>query len=232
MTRLLETLSRVPLFGSLSPEDIRRLDSQCAWRRAAAKDWIIEYQDEGTDVFFVVSGSVRVLIRAVSGREVILNDIGAGEFFGELAAIDGRPRSASVLAITDATIARMPASVFLEAVSTHPEVCLQVLRILTAKVRNLTNRIDEYSTLHVRHRIYSELLRLSRPDHSDNRRMVISPPPIHADIAARVSARRESVTRELKALERDGLLQRRRGALVLTDPHRLMELIDAAQLAD
>ena len=109
MPREIETLSRIPLFSSMDKASIKALDTRCSWRHVAAKEWVIDYQAEGIDVFFVVGGSVRVLIYAKSGREVILADLSAGGFFGELAAIDGKPRSAGVLAITHAVVAAMQA---------------------------------------------------------------------------------------------------------------------------
>ena len=75
---------------------------------------------------------------------------------------------------------------------------------------------------------HAELLRLSRPEPGRPERGLISPPAAHGDIAARVGTRRESVARELKALERAALVERRRGAIVLTDTGRLQELLDEA----
>jgi CRP-like cAMP-binding protein len=220
------TLRQVRLFRPLSDEEIRRLDSRCFWRRYEAKDQVLGHGDGGTDVYFVVSGQVRAVIRANGGREIILGDIGPGEFFGELAAIDGQPRSASIVAVTGATLARMPAAVFRETVHRHADVCSQVLALLAARIRLLDTRVSEFTTLDVRHRVFAELLRLSRPDGGEPGRAVVSPPPFHAEIAARISARREAVTRELKALEGAGLLERRRGAIVLTDVPALAALID------
>src|SRR3954465_4785516 len=111
MTAQSETLADVPMFRLLASPAVKALDARCVWRRVAAKEWVIDYQDDGIDVFFVVSGSVRVLIYAKSGRQVILADLDGGEFFGELAPIDGHPRSASVLAMTDALVATMPGAV-------------------------------------------------------------------------------------------------------------------------
>jgi CRP-like cAMP-binding protein len=226
MPREIETLARVPLFSSMDKAAIKALDGRCGWRRVAAKEWVIDYQDEGIDVFFVVSGSVRVLIYAKSGREVILADLSAGGFFGELAAIDGKPRSAGVLAVTDAVVAAMPGKVFMDTLLEYPQVAMQVLKLMAARVRALDNRVLEYSTLNVRQRVYSELLRLARPDAKDERQGILSPPPIHAEIAARVSTHREAVAREMKLLERQGLLLRRRGALVLTDVPGLMQKLE------
>jgi len=226
MARDIETLSRVPLFSGMDKAAIKALDTRCAWRRVAAREWVIDYQDEGIDVFFVVSGSVRVLIYAKSGREVILADLSAGGFFGELAAIDGKPRSAGVLAITDAVVAAMPGRVFMEMLAEHPSVAMQVLKLMASRVRALDNRVLEYSTLNVRQPQQFRVDALARPDTKDERQGILSPPPIHAEIAARVSTHREAVAREMKLLERQGLLLRRRGALVLTDVPGLMEKLE------
>ena len=232
MSRPAETLAKIELFRSLDAGAIRRLDSQCSWRRVSRNAWIIDYQDPSNDVFFIVSGTVHVKIQSVSGRELLMREIGPGEFFGELAAIDNEPRSSGILAVTDVTIARMPPSVFLAALHEHAGVCARLLALLTRQVRNMANRVNEFTTLDVRHRIYAELLRLSRPEPGHPKRGLISPPPIHAEIAARVSTRREAVAREFKALERAGLIERRRGAIVLTDTAKLRKLIEQATELD
>jgi CRP-like cAMP-binding protein len=222
-----ETLARIPLFRSLAAADVTRLDRQCAWKRAAAGQWLLDYQDASDDVFFVVAGAVRVIIQS-GGREVLLREIKAGEFFGELAAIDHQPRSSGILATLDVTIGRMPSSVFRAAVQAHPDVCDQLLALLAGQIRMLANRVHEFATLDVPHRIAAELLRLSRPEPNNPGRAVVSPPPIHSEIAARVSTRREAVARQLNAMERAGLIERRRGAIVLIDVDRLRRLVDEA----
>jgi CRP/FNR family transcriptional regulator, cyclic AMP receptor protein len=224
----LPTLAGIPLFRSLDSEAIRRLDTQCIWRRAKAQEFVLEYQDGGTDLYFVTQGHLRVLIRATSGKESILRDIRDGEFFGELAAIDSQPRSAAIVAITDSVIAKMPASVFRQTVHVHTEVCDHLLALLASQIRVLANRVNEYSTFDVRRRLYAELLRLSRSARQGDTQAIISPPPMHAELAARISSHREAVTRELAKLERGGLLERRRGAMVLLDPARLSKLIEEA----
>jgi CRP/FNR family cyclic AMP-dependent transcriptional regulator len=225
MIRSFETLARIPLFGDLALADVQRLDSQCTWRRAKTGEYILDYNDGGADLYFVVLGKVRVKIQAISGKESILRDIHDGEFFGELAAIDGGRRSASIVAVTDATVAKMPPGVFREIVHRRPEVCDRVLALLASQVRMLANRVNEFSTLDVRGRIHAELLRLARPERGGADR-VISPPPTHAELAARVSCQREAVTRELGALARSGLIERRRGAIALLDSARLADGIE------
>ena len=221
-----ETLTDVPMFHSLERTAINALNARCKWRRVAAKEWVIDYQDVGIDVFFVVSGSVRALIYAKSGREVILADIGAGGFFGELASIDGQARSASVLAVSDAVVATMPGGVFLEMLHAYPAVSMFVLKRLATRVRELNNRVLEYSTFDVGHRVACELLRLARPDPKIAHKGILSPPPTQAEIAARVSSHREYVAREMKSLERDGFLHREHNAIILTNMPGLVERLE------
>jgi CRP/FNR family cyclic AMP-dependent transcriptional regulator len=232
MSRQTETLAKIGLFRSLEAAKIQHLDTQCSWRRAARNEWIIDYQDDSKDVFFVVSGTVRVKLQSVSGREVLLREINAGEYFGELAAIDGLPRSSGIQAVTDVVIARMPPAVFRAAVHSHPDVCDQLLGLLAGQIRTLANRVNEFTTLDVRHRIYAELLRLSHPERGQPNQAVVSPPPSHSEIAARVSTRREAVAREFKSLERAGLIERRRGSFLLADIKKLQDLIEEAANPD
>jgi CRP-like cAMP-binding protein len=216
-----------PLFRTLDQPDLERIESACSWRRVAAREWVVDHEAQGTDVFLVLQGHVRVVVSA-GGRETILRDIQAGEFFGELAALDLKPRSAGIVAITDSLLACLPAAAFRRAIHAHPEVCDQVLANLVGQIRMLANRASESSGLSMRHRLLAELLRLARPLASTPDGPVVSPPPTHAELAARVSSHREAITRELSALERAGLIARRRGGIVLLDAARLQRMVAEA----
>ncbi len=196
--------------------------SQCRHRR---HDWIVAPNEANSDVFFIDSGCVRLQFAKVAGREVVFEDVDAGDYFGGESAILGSPRMAGALALTDVAVTRMPVSVFRELLHAHADVCDQFLYRLAGQIQVLANRVNELSTLDVRHRIYAELLRLSRPT-AEAHRAVISPPPLQTDIAARIGARREAVAREMKALERIGLLLRRRGAVDIADTRCLQDLLE------
>lgn len=225
MQRQAETLAKIPLFRALDDKAIARLDRVCIWRRAAAGEWVLDYQDKSTDLFFILRGHVRVTIVS-AGRELILRDIRDGEFFGEIAALDGMPRSAGIVAIADTVVARMTAATFRDTIHAHADLCDQLLKLLASQIRSLATRLNEFSTLSVKQRIYAELLRLARPPRAGETSAVISPPPTHAELASRVSTHREAVTRELKALEKKHLLEKRRGALALLAPEKLRGMIE------
>jgi len=222
----MEQLHNIPLLSNLSEQELQNYGARCVWREYTEGELLIDHCDESSDVRFILSGLVRVIIRVSEGREVILNDAGPGDYFGELSAIDGHSRSANVTAITRCRMCIMPSTVFMEILDNSPEINRVVLNKLTELIRKLSNRLSEYSFLRAKHRLYAELLRLSvpRPGHPDQR--VISPPPIQREIADRIASRREVVSREMKSLERDGCLEKTRGALILTDIEELNRRIE------
>ncbi|MEO5373974.1 MAG: Crp/Fnr family transcriptional regulator [Alphaproteobacteria bacterium] len=220
-------LDGFPFFASLTPrerEDVVRL---CRWKRFGADEQIIDRQSESRDIYFVVAGKVRILIYSIGGREVTLADIGQGEYFGELAAIDGAPRSASVMAVDDTLVAVMSPDQFVGLISRHPALALDVMRRLTAVVRHATNRIMELSTLGANNRVHAELLRQARAvkPNADGQ-VELRPIPVHSDMASRVSTTRETVARVLNDLARNGVVRRERDALVVTDIEYLEDLVE------
>ncbi len=221
-----DTLSGIELFKTLPRRDLEALAKRCQWRRYGAGQEIVGHQDDTKDVYFIVTGEVRVTVFSLSGKEVAFRDMRAGQSFGELAAIDGGPRSANVAALAESLIASMPAKVFWDVLHDHPEVAAAVMRHLTRLVRRLSERVFEISALAVRNRIHAELLRLARRNMEDANSAQISPAPTHADIASRVSTHREAVTREFKDLGRAGLIERQSGALVIRDVAALARMVE------
>jgi CRP-like cAMP-binding protein len=220
MSRAVETLAKIDLFRSLSPDEIGILNSRCIWRRAKPKEWILEYRDDGKEVFFLTSGTVRVIIQSVGGRETILRDIYAGDFFGEVAAIDGQTRSAGILALTEATIARMTPSTFVETITGHPGLVKELLIRMAAQARSLANRVREFNAMGIRERLLTTLLRLSQPQ--EGMHALLSPAPSHSHLAGLVGTRRDSISKELRLMRKAGLIEARRGALFLPDVQRIM----------
>jgi CRP-like cAMP-binding protein len=84
---------------------------------------VVDFDDESMDVYFIVAGDVRVLNRTAAGKEIILGDFHAGNFFGEMAAIDAAHRSANVTALTNAEVLIVPPAVFCEIVYSEPQIC-------------------------------------------------------------------------------------------------------------
>ncbi len=224
-----ETLAGIAIFRELAPDVVGTLSRRCRWRRYGPDQTIVLRQDESRDVFFVVLGRVCAIYHSASGREVRFCDLAAGEIFGEFAAIDGAPRSTDIVAVTDTLIASMSADQFWDVLRGYETVCAAVLRRLTRIARADLQRLVEYSTLPVRSRVHAELLRLARigtpgPDHRAI--AVIEPAPTHAEIASRISTHREAVTRELNALARAKLVEKRGSTLVIRDVAALAGMVE------
>ncbi|MCB1451618.1 MAG: Crp/Fnr family transcriptional regulator [Nitratireductor sp.] len=224
----MENLSNIPLFADMPRELSERYARTCFWKDFAPHELVIDVDDETTDVRFVLSGKVRIIHRIAVGKEVILGEMSDGEFFGEIAAIDGATRSANVTALTRSRICIMPQKSFLEILREAPEVNLKVLRMFTSRVRTLNMRLAEHSFLQAKHRLYSELLRLSRPRPGNPHQRSVSPPPIQRELAERIGTRREVVSRELNALEKQGHVEKTKGALVLVNVNELQKRISEA----
>ena len=218
-------LRRIEILSGLEPAVIEALAGRLNWRRARADERIISRDASDRDVYLVVGGRVQVAAFSAGGKQVTYREIGAGELFGELAAIDGRVRSADVIALEDSLLASMSPSIFLEMMFTHRIVSEHVLRRLAGSVREMTDRVFQLSTLGVRNRVHAELLRLARLGTVAGNQARIAPAPRHGDIANRVSTYREQVTRELSRLYSQGLLARDGRCLVVCDLAALERMV-------
>jgi CRP-like cAMP-binding protein len=223
-----ETLAGVSIFREVSPEAAEALSRRCRWRRYGPRQTILQRQDESRDIFFIVRGRVCAIYHSASGREIRICDLGAGEIFGEFAAIDGGPRSTDIVSVTDTLTASMPADVFWDVLRRYEPVCAAMLRHLTGVIRTQLRRVVEFSTLPMRSRLHAELLRLARigPPGPGPTSAVIAPAPRHAEIASRISSHREAVTRELNELARAKLVEKRGGVLVIRDIVALASMVE------
>lgn len=221
----MQSLSGVPFFKIAKDFPFERFERRCSWRKFDEGQVILDYEDSSSDVYFITNGEVRILIRTQGGKEVILADLKVGDYFGELAAIDGIPRSANVTALIRAETCIVPGAVFREMLFCNEPLCDKVLRLLSGRVRELNARLIEHTVLDVRHRLYSELLRLSSPRAGHPGERAISPPPFHHVLAGRIGCRREQITRELSNMSGEDLLEKTRGALVIKKPSVLSERI-------
>ncbi len=198
--------------------DFASVENRCRWKKFDPNEILVDFEDPSTDVYFLFSGEVRILMRTPAGKEVILGEMRGGDFFGELAAVDGIKRSANVTALTRGDVCIMSAPLFRGMLYNTPIIAERMFRIFAARVRELNERLVEHTVLDLRHRLYAELLRMSGPRQGHAGQKVITPPPYHHVLAARIGCRREQITREFSTMTQEGFIERTRGALVLMKP--------------
>jgi CRP/FNR family cyclic AMP-dependent transcriptional regulator len=219
------SLESVALFRGLPEPILSRIKSRCHCRRYGPGEPIVGHLDTSDEVYFLLTGDARVAIRAVDGKAVTFRELAAGGMFGEYAAIDGRPRSATVEARTSCLVASIPAVAFRELLETEPKVAKRLMEHFVSEIRELTTRVYEFSTLAVRYRIQAEVLRLAGMPTPRGKTASIDPTPTHAEIASRTSTHREAVTRELNRLTKMGILEQRSRVLWIKDLARLEALV-------
>ncbi len=222
--KVIDCARGIDIFKALNEEGLEKTSKHLSVRIYAKGEQIIGHGDKTRDVFFVSEGSVRTTIFSVSGREISYQDLGEGDMFGELSALDGEPRSTHVITLSPSTIGSMKHSDFANVMSQYPQVADAVMSRLVGLARFLCNRVFEFGALDVKNRVRAELLRLAKA--SKNGDGVIDDMPTHAEIASRIITHREAVTRELSDLEKLGLLRKEgQRRAVVTDANRLAQMI-------
>lgn len=220
------SIGSIRLFQNVDAARLVDIEKNCRRHVFQKDEQIIDREDSSRDVYFILSGSVRVVNYSLSGREVSFDDIQAGSLFGELAALDGEPRSANVIATSTTEVATMSPTAFQEMLAANPDITMVLMRRLAQVIRVSTGRIMDLSTLGANNRVYAELVRLARESGVDDGVSVIRPVPIHGDIASRVSTTRETVARVLSDLTKKGLVKRDGSALQIRDLDRLEEMVE------
>jgi CRP-like cAMP-binding protein len=227
-THFPQSLERIGIFSALSAEAMTRLQKRCAWRHYEPGEPIVDHLDSSNDVYFITGGEARATIYSVSGTVVTFTDLGPGEMFGEIAAIDGGARSAGIEARTHCVVAAMPGAVFKEVLAHEAAVAHELLLQMVSRIRTLTTRVYEFSALAVNNRIQAEILRLVMLARTKGSKDRIETAPTHAELASRVSTHREAVTRELNRLSRLGVIEQQGRTLLIKDVDRLSKMVHAA----
>src|SRR3954454_23373682 len=155
-----DALAAVPLFGGLDEEGLESLVRGMRIRRFRRAETVFHLGDPGDALFIVISGSIKITLPADTGEEAILATLRPGDFFGELALLDGAPRSATAVAIEPTETYILARDRFRELISTEPVMREALLATLAAEVRRLTHHVEELHFLDITGRLASRLARL------------------------------------------------------------------------
>jgi CRP-like cAMP-binding protein len=190
----------------------------CEGRCYEAGAEIIRHGDSTRDVFFILSGRVNASLMTAAGKELTFQELVGGDMFGELSAIDGAPRSASVVTLDETVLIRLSGPSFRELMARHPSLAEQTMLRLCGLARFLCESAFEARAFHVPEQIRLELARIVSSHRTGDGPVVIDPAPTHAEIARRVGTSREQVTRVMRDFARRGLIEQSRKAWTVTDP--------------
>lgn len=224
-----QALIEFPLFKGAPAATLDLILRHASLRRCSADEEILSRDEQAGDVYFVLRGEVRIVNYSASGREVAYAIIPAGGYFGELSAIDGRPRSANVLAVEDCLLATLTPAAFKEILALDSDIAARVMQKLVRIIRSADDRILDLATLSAYQRVYVEVLRMKKPDPVRPNSWLIYPLPTQAQIAALASTTRETVARVLSQLNHDHIAERKSKTLYIRDLARLQALAVKSQ---
>ena len=220
----LRTLGGNKLLVEAQPEVLADIEKKCEWLEYSPGDVVIDQTDDTTNVFFVVKGKLKAMDYLFDEQEVAFAELGPGDSFGELAAIDLKVRSARVTAMEPTLVASLPSKEFRKLLIACPGMALALLKRFAGFIRTLNTRITALSTLTPHQRIYYELLRISEPNTIGDGSWIIVNIPNHSEIASWIGAEKEIVADAIGKLARDGVVERKHKSLLIKDHPRLQRL--------
>lgn len=225
----LESLQQTPLFKQLTPDELVEISQDIIERRFQAGEIIFREGDPGRVFYLVKSGQVRIFVNGLDGSETSVILIGRpGQIFGELAVIDGLPRSATAVAMDTAILYTLSREAFSRHMRCIPQFSLNFLQELSSRLRYNTRQMDSLASLGIPQRLARKLLELAQNygqvvPHGVHINMILT----QTDLASLIGATRESINKSLRDFRRRQWIRVDQGHIILLDPEALR-----AQAAD
>ena len=216
----LSLLRSHPLFRDLPSAVIEHLGSYMKTRRVARGTAIFAKGDPGTGLMGVLAGSVKVSVASAEGKDIVLNVFREGEVFGEIALLDGRPRTADAAAMSDCELIVIERRDFVPFLSGHPDVMLKFIEILCSRLRHTSEQVQDITFLNLPTRLAKTLLQLTGAGEEGSaakRKAAIT----QREISQMIGMSRESTNKQLRAWEKRGWIKLERGGVAILAPDKL-----------
>lgn len=210
-----DALRTMPIFESLSVERLVPIARVAVFRKFVRGAAILHAGDRTDFVYFILSGMLKVLVSDEEGREVILSNLGPGEFFGEMGVLDDNPRSATVIASTPCELIVVSKTDFKRCLAENFDVSLYIMRNLVKRLRNADRKIESLALIDVYGRVARLLLEMAEED-AEGQQVVLRKIS-KQDIAKMIGASREMVSRVMKDLQLRGLIEEGNGRILLRE---------------
>jgi len=212
-------LARCPLFAGLDARGLASLAAEMRSRRFRRAEVLFHQGDPGDALFVVISGAIKISLPSEEGDEAILATLRSGDFFGELALLDGAPRSATAIALEPTETLVLPRTRFRDLIASEPAIRDTLLAALAGELRRLTTHVQELHFLDITGRLAARLSRLAVSQGVDagDGTVRLDAPLTQSDLAAMIGTTRQTVNKLLGIFAEDGLLRLERDAIVVLD---------------
>ena len=220
-----ELLRLHPFFSGLSAGDIDKLAARSSSRRLPAGRLVFHKGAPGDGLYGVLSGRIAFTMNSLEGRTLTLNALGPGEFFGEIALLDGKERTADATAATDCELLIVPRRSLFSLLERRPDLCIDLLVVLCERLRRTNEQVEDLAFLDLEARIAKVLVRLAEENGAGQSRTR----PVGVKISQRalgelVGGSRESVNKHLQDWKRSGFIAIEKGSIVIHDIEALADL--------
>jgi CRP/FNR family transcriptional regulator, cyclic AMP receptor protein len=225
--QIVAALQRVPLFASLSPSQLAEL-ARVARRLHYDRDETIFFQEDAGDAFYVIlSGQVKVSVTSPEGQEAILVMLDAGEGFGEFALLDDQPRSATIEATQPTEVLSLRKDDFRRLLRQMPDIAIALLKVLTKRLRDTDQLVQDAAFLDVGDRLAKKLLALMETHgRTVPRGIELGLKLTQQELASMIGATRESVNKQLGAFRDRGIVTVDRQRIIILRPETLRARVD------
>jgi CRP/FNR family transcriptional regulator/CRP/FNR family cyclic AMP-dependent transcriptional regulator len=223
--RLLQQLRTLPMFGEMSDADLATIASMVTYREFPRGSFVLTQHENGSMMYFLVSGRVKVSIASQEGRELALSYLEAPDYFGEMSATDAGPRSADVIAMTDVEVLGLESKDLAEAVRTQPQLAITLIGTLSRRVRDLIGRLEGMAFHDATHRVQRVLLNVATASY-EARGVPVIEGLTHYEIATLAGTSRETASRVISNLARDGAVATR-GRKIVVDLFAVRDAIES-----
>jgi CRP-like cAMP-binding protein len=219
-----QLLAKVPMFEHLAEEELEHLSSLLHARRYPRGEVIFHQGDVGTALFIIRKGQVAIRLSSLDGKEVTLAMLERGDFFGELALLDGEPRSTDAVAREETELLSLQRESFHRYLASSPQVALGLLASMSRLVRRVTQLVHDTTFLDARTRLVRVLLELARSQGQPSADgVVITQKLTQVELANLCGLTRESTNKWLRFFVREGLLSYEGGQITLVHPEQLIK---------
>jgi CRP-like cAMP-binding protein len=212
---LIDYLKKVPLFNHLKINQLKEIASRCK-NVQFSKGAVVFYKtDLSTDLYIVNTGKLKAVLTDDEGDEMVIANFEKGAFFGELSLLDGKGRSATIIADTDSELAVLKQDMFLDLLYANPRISVELMTTLVERLRKADEMIESLAFLEVGERLVRALLDGASSEGIGATGFLKAGKPTHKELAARIGSSREAVSKCMKVLSTKGIIKEAEGHILI-----------------
>jgi len=221
---LIPKLRTFPIFADLGPEELETLADMVSFKQVPKGAFIVTQHELGGCMYLLVSGRVKASLASPDGKELTLNYLEAPAHFGEMSLVDSEPRSADVIAVTDVEVLALDGKDLSAAIQVQPRLALSLIATLSRRLRHTITRLEDMAFHDAKHRVMRVLLNVATASY-EARGVPVIAGLTHYEIATLAGTSRETASRLISALVKEGVLATK-GRRIVVDLYRLRERLE------